>query len=56
MSSILMHNKALQTQYLNNFDNFNNFIDLRGAGNYHCKIVNDTAENCILKGHIRKAK
>jgi len=50
-----MHNKTLQEQYINFFSKYNDFINVKGAANYECPVVNGTGEDCLIK-NIRKYK
>ena len=47
---ILMHNKALQQQYYNTFQGKQDFANIMGAGNYECKQMKGTGQDCVIKG------
>ena len=49
-SYILMHNKALQHQYYQTFKDKDDFANIMGAGNYQCKQMNGTGQDCVIKG------
>lgn len=48
-SYILMHTNTLTKQYSETFKNYNQFLTLKGAKNYECPVVRDTAESCMLR-------
>lgn len=47
-STIGMHQNVLAEQYANTFKNNKNIIQIKGAKNYDCSIMDDTAEHCIF--------
>ena len=47
LSYILMHTNTLVKQYHDSFAKYNDFLMLKGAKNYECPIVRDTAESCM---------
>jgi len=53
LSYILMHTNTLTQQYSDSFKNYNNFLMIKGAKNYECPVVRDTADSCMLR-NIKK--
>jgi len=54
LSYILMHTNTLVKQYHDSFIKYNNFLMLKGAKNYECPVVRDTAESCMLR-NVKKS-
>lgn len=52
ISTILMQNKALQDQYIKTFQNFFNFLNIKGANNYPCILIGGVAQNCIMNKNL----
>lgn len=49
-SFILMHNNTLVKQYLDTFNKYpKDFINVLGASNYECTLLNETAADCVFK-------
>lgn len=49
-SYILMHTNTLTKQYSDSFDKYyTDFVNIMGARNYNCDVLNDSAEQCIVK-------
>lgn len=46
-SVVSMHQNSLVDQYGNTFKSHDNVIQIKGASNYKCSIMDDTAEQCI---------
>lgn len=54
LSYILMHTNTLTEQYRETFTKYDNFLTIKGARNYECPIVRDTAESCMLR-NVKKS-
>lgn len=54
-SYILMGTNLLTDQYFESFNKVPNFIQVKGANNYYCSALDDTADNCCER-ILRKSK
>ena len=54
LTYILMHTNTLTKQYHSSFEKYPDFLMIKGARNYECPIVRDTAESCMLR-NVKKS-
>lgn len=52
----LMNNNTLTKQYYNTFSDNYSFANVMGANNYNCRLIGETAEDCIIKGNFNSPK
>ena len=54
VSEILIHTKTLQNQYENTFGD--KLLNIKGAANYPCGLIQSTADDCIIKVQSKSEK